>query len=376
MQKILILETNLDGHRLEFLHHLYTKATEDSNLFFYFAIPDWFEDVDKNLVWGSASNIIICKLQKNLIDSIENTNYIKSGINRLRLVYQLCRKYNIDRIVFISLMHYLPFLFFFNYKKVKISGIIYSLFIYEKEKIGKAKYQIKSLMFKLISTRGNLNKMFVLNDKKGAEILNKKYATNKFLYLPDPVPNIDMQSIRNIRYNYGIDDSKLVFLHFGALTERKGTIDILQAISLLEREDLENKVFIFAGKVYNDIKEKFYNLIKKLDNKAKIIVFDEFVEYQKLYNLCYSCDFILLPYLSTNASSGVIGYAAFFNKQVIGPKSGIIGGLISKYNLGVSIQNITKENIAKAINQIEKKEIVTTYVDDHSSIVFSDILLS
>lgn len=376
MSKFLILETNLDGHRLEFLHHIYNKAVSDPGQLYYFAIPHYFEDVEKNLNWDKTPNIIFIRLTNKQIAFIEKTNFINSGIHRLKLIYQLCRKYHIDRVILISLMHYLPFLFLFNYKEAKISGIVYSLFLYEKSTTGKLKYKLKNLLFTLITTKDNFDKIFILNDHNGTELLNKKYNSNKYLYLPDPIPDINMRSIKSIRADYGINDNQMVYLHFGALTKRKGTLDILQAIDILERKQIENKVFIFAGKVYDDIKEEFYSLSRKLENKARIIILDEFVEYQTLYNLCYSCDFILLPYLSTNASSGVIGYAAFFKKQVMGPKDGIIGGLINNYNLGVTIPHITKENIANAIIQMKKKEMVTTYVEDHSSLVFSDILLS
>ena len=55
-----------------------------------------------------------------------------------------------------------------------------------------------------------------------------------------------------------IDQSKLVFLHMGDMRKRKGTIDILDSIPLINVELYDKLCFIFAGKISNEIKETFY----------------------------------------------------------------------------------------------------------------------
>ena len=62
------------------------------------------------------------------------------------------------------------------------------------------------------------------------------------------MPNIDISSVRSIREKLGIQDSGYVYLHFGGLTERKGTLEILKAIMITDEKTLSNKSFVFAGK--------------------------------------------------------------------------------------------------------------------------------
>lgn len=52
-----------------------------------------------------------------------------------------------------------------------------------------------------------------------------------------------------------------------------------------------------------------------------------------------------MPYHLTSLSSGVFGYAAVFNKPVIGPDNGLIGKLIQKYELGITTQFPLKPEI-------------------------------
>ena len=53
-----------------------------------------------------------------------------------------------------------------------------------------------------------------------------------------------------------------------------------------------------------------------------------------------------MPYQFTNLSSGVLGYAAVFDKPVIGPDGGLIGNLIKENNLGVTISDVSPLGIA------------------------------
>lgn len=171
--------------------------------------------------------------------------------------------------------------------------------------------------------------------------------------------------MRNIRSDFGITQNDILYLHFGGLNRRKGTLDIMEAIDLLSSEDLKSKVFIFAGKIDDNIKKEFYELKKKNEYKSKIIVFDEFCSYEFINNLCFSCDCILVPYHNTNQSSGVIGYAGYFKKPVIAPSKGLLGYLVREYNLGITLQEMDNQNLSKSI-LIPLPLINSTYSETHT----------
>lgn len=159
------------------------------------------------------------------------------------------------------------------------------------------------------------------------------------------------------------------------MAERKGTLDILSGILLLENEQLKDKTFVFAGKVQNSIREQFYSLMEPAKEKAHILVFDEFCSYRFLYDLCFTCDVIVIPYKDTNLSSGVIGYAALFEKPVIGPGSGLIGKIVKTNQMGITLENISDYAISKAFQE----NIVcgrNQYIESNKLNVFVDTIYS
>ena len=181
---------------------------------------------------------------------------------------------------------------------------------------------------------------------------------------------------KSIRHELHIPDENTVFLHFGSLERRKGSLEILRAIELIDAEKLSNCSFVFAGRVFDDMKTDFYALINSLQQKCQLILYDEYCSAELLADLCYSCDFILMPYQVTAQSSGMLGYAANFEKPVIGPSDGLVGKLIRKYHLGITIPTIKADSIAAVLLNCRPYLVKTDYMkkntrEDFCAQVFS-----
>lgn len=346
--KTLVFETCLTGHRLEYLHHIYMGACDRKDETFIFVVPKHFKDKKANLVWPENENIHFRFIPDNVATKVESEkNLIKSSYLHTRLLRKYANEEQTDHILLISLMNYMPWLAFLQLKSQSIRGIIYKIYLYN-EFLGVRKL-INKAIYNLFAHRRTMDKIFILNDAASANRLNEIYHTSNFQFLPDPVPSIDRKEVNNIRKDLSVKPSDNMYLHFGGLSERKGTLVILEAIATMSAEELRNKIFVFAGSVYDEIKDRFYALKDDLSKKSRIIVYDEFCPYSLLNNLCESCDAILIPYLSTSHSSGVIGYASFFNKPLIGPSRGLIGYLIKEYNMGMMLDDINSEKLKEAI---------------------------
>jgi len=346
--RILIFDYLVSGHHLEYLNHLYKKALQYQEKKFIFVLPLNFTEVKDKLSWPDAINITIhledfSKINKTsgLIKSFRLSQLLKSNI----------KKFKITHIFLISLMSFLPTLPFIMNSKVKISGIIYLIYLYRWKNEGSLPKLQDAFKYLLFTKMKSFHEIFILNDALSARYLNIKFKTNKFKYLPDPFIPIPEDKIKNIREKLNILPNKTVFLHFGGLSRRKGTIDILEALELLPTSQLDNLCFIFAGKVYDDISTEFYEKLNKQKERVQILCFDEFCEYTFLGSLCLSCDFILIPYKATAQSSGALGFAAQFNKPVIAPNDNLLGKLVRKFNLGFTIKNITPKSLSLFIKE-------------------------
>ena len=369
----LIFDISLSGHHLEYISYIWKWAIEKKDDKFIFAVPgkEWNESqFNKN--WIETDNIEIFPLDIEQIKKIKEGNKIIQSYKQSRLVAKIAKKVNADEVIMITLASVIPFLPFFLPKTTKVSGIIYQIFLYGPKK--GMKYVVDYLRYFIMAKNRNVKSVFILNDLLSANNLNEKFKTDRFKCLPDPVPSLPEKPLTCLRERLGIESDSKVFLHFGAMDKRKGTLDILKAILCLDETD--GVAFIFAGKINEKIKSEFDSLYKEIKEKGiKIIVMDEFCSYDTLHKLCYSSDCILMPYRLTNLSSGVIGYASLHRIPVIGPSEGLIGRLIKENKLGKTIRRITPTVISNEIKNFKPYSIGNKYaiknnIDSFLSLIF------
>lgn len=350
---ILIYEMNINGHRLEYLHHLYMLAMDMPENHFYFVLPEVYLEKKRMFVWPDSSNISIELRPHEDIQPNGRQTFLslyKSQRVNASILRHYIKKYRIDRIFDLSAIRYFPFLPIFLTKGVKIDGIQYSLFPWAEKnflirKLDYAKY----FLYKFYSCFENI---YTLNDAKSADKLNKFFHTTKFKFLPDPFVPIEYDLNKDYRKKHGISNEKIVFAHFGGLQSRKGTMVIMESLKLLTEEEREKYVFVFAGRVYDEIKHDFYEAYEALKSSVNIIIKDGFCDYEYLASLCAGCNAILIPYLVTNQSSGIIGYASQFGKPVIAPSGGIIGRIVSEYEMGMMLPTIDKFALVDAYQKV------------------------
>ena len=343
--RTLIFDSSVTGHHLEYLHHYYMEAIGHTDEEYVIMVPNDFIKVKKEYEWPYSSNISFVYIPEEDEKLLKETNFYKLGWNTSKILQRAVRKIKPDRVLLTMLMQFIPFIIFLLPRNVRVRGIMYKIYLYEVHRMGKLRLAAERLRFWLAARSSKIEQIFVLNDEDSARTFNTLYSTSKFRSLPDPVPSVDFSKVKSVREELGVSPVEKLYLHFGGLDGRKGTIDILKSIIASKKGELKDSCFVFAGRINKNTLNDFYDLLSVAKEKTRILVFDQFCSYDFLWNLCYSCDVILMPYHLTSLSSGILGYAAVFNKPVIGPDNGLIGNLIKKYELGISTQFPLKPEI-------------------------------
>lgn len=375
MKTVIIWDDNVSGHHLEYIHHIYDAAICKS-AHFVFVLPIEFKERKSMMKWKNGKNITFDYMNEEELANL-NGNYFLSSYKRSRCIRKYVLKYNADELFLITLCLPYPFLPFVLPRSCNVSGIIYQIYFYkwrEMPFVEKAKYVLETLsMAKSKSTKHPL----VLNDPSATNYFNRLFSVSKYLNVVDPIMPLGDVKFEN-REKYGLGDKDVVFFHFGAMDIRKGTLELLKAITLLKKEQVQNRVFIFAGKVSKNINKDFYNLVNQArENGARILVYDEFCEFSFLNELCSISDYLVIPYRNTELSSGVIGYAAQFGKRLIGPAEGVIGKLIKKNKDSISISQLTPEKISCQISFVQRYTSTPNkaYLDKNSVSAFQKTVM-
>lgn len=369
----IIFESDIRGHVLEYLHNIYMYAihSEDN---FVFLLPRSFEEFKSNLHWPESENVSFHFITETEAEMCNHPNVLKSALERSRCIRKYAKELKADNVFLIFLIRTMPFLPFYLPRKTKASGIIYSIPLY---KSGQSRGQnIKDkVIYRLFARKKNIRNIFMLNDPRSAAHYNEKYGTDKFLHLTDPIPEIDMSQVKNMREELEIPTENTIYLQFGSIDSRKNSLNILRALTLMTPEELKGKTVIFMGRMNSYIKEDFNKLVAELSDKVQIIVNEGFVPYDYLNSMCYTADVILTIYNNVEMSSGSIGYAAYFGKTVVGPSAGLLGNLIKDNNLGITIDNVTPENIKQTL-LANVRPLENNYKVTHTVKVFCETILT
>mgnify|MGYP003292681960 CR=1 FL=1 len=356
MHKILVFCPSVAGHRLEYLHHLYNGALCFNSKTYIFMVTTDFYTVKNKFLWTDAPNVGIVDIPSTIIQKFKG-NILSSSYNKCKYLGQAVDKYKPDQVIVLDMIEYVPFLPFFVSSKANVSGIIYRIFLYEYNKEPLIKKVLDKFKYWWMNYFGVYDKVFILNDKSSSEKLNKMFNSSKFRYLPDPVVPIENLEEFNIRQQYSIPKETYVLLHPGGMLPYKGTIDILRGLCLLTEEARKDITVIFAGRVTESIKNEFDILCEEVKKKVQIIVEEGFLPYERLGALIKQSDWLLIPYKTKSQSSGIVGHAAYFEKPVIAVKGGLIGNIVSQYNLGILIEESTPECIYKAILDLNSRPV-------------------
>ena len=372
--RALYFDKDITGHHLEYIHHLYMGMAEQKDMQYTFIIPEDFQQERDKYHWPKADNIAFDFLSKEELDAAAGGNLLLSAWKNAKLVRKRVKAHQPDAVFLIDLMPFLPFILFFLPSKVKVSGIIYRIYLYtwkQKNWLGKAK---SAIVFWLLAHAKATDRFFILNDTPATVYLNRLYKTTCFVSLPDPFNSIDYEP-KNIKEELGIENDTRIFLHFGGLAKRKGTLTLLEAIKEIPLKEREKMALVFAGKVYPDIHDAFYPMVDELSKTIHINVFDYFCSNELIADLCYTTDFILVPYESKAQSSGAVSYAAYYSKPVIGPSKGLLGKIIRRNRLGIALKSITPQTLAKAMEEAIPYRVETNYKDKIRKELFVEKIL-
>lgn len=371
----LIFDVSVSGHHLEYLHHYYMGALSRKEEKYIVMVPKEFLIVQDKYTWPKADHITFEYFRPEEEVLLKEQNFYKLGWNVSKILNKTVRNKDVDKVLLTMLMQFIPFIIFLLPRKVRVRGIMYKIYLYEEKNMSFFRLLAERIRFWLAAHSDIIEKIFVLNDKDSAQRLNSIYKTDKFHFLPDPVPEIDIEKVHDVRKELNIPVNDKIYLHFGSLDYRKGTIDILKVIASANRNEMQGRTFIFAGKIKRSLRNDFYSLLHKAQAKANILVFDEFCSYEFLKNLCYSCDIILMPYYLTNLSSGILGYAVVFRKPVIAPKKGLIGQLVSQFKMGTIIDvPLNKASLLNSPDSYDEKRLAL-YAEENRVEAFISLIL-
>ncbi|MGJ8673010.1 hypothetical protein [Rubritalea sp.] len=375
---MLIFETGIRGHRLEYINHVYHGFYDRESLSeLKIVVPTDFNLSLGGLSWPRSEECTFYYLSEE-----EQANAQLAGwrgiLQRRRILKKYVAKANDREVFLVFLVTYIPSIILML-GSARFSGVVYNIYT---RSCGNGLSVLKGfLLFLLMRLHPSVDRIFLLNDQESCAAFNAKFDSRKFCYLADPFIPVSVDGGGDYELSRNMEVTTV--LHFGGLCHRKGTMEVLKLAALLAAEGEGPRYrFIFAGKVYEDIKEEFYAHVEALSGQIDVQVIDRFCEYSYLGHLCEISDVLALPYKNVGQSSGLLGFAAQFNRPVMGPEEGLLGTLIREYELGYTLPEIDADGMRTLLLENEEgikqwpEKSPSPYLQTHRPADFQNAILN
>ena len=143
-----------------------------------------------------------------------------------------------------------------------------------------------------------------------------------------------------------------LLLVYGSLTKRKGIIQLIKAIA--HPDSPKDLKVIIAGKIKEDIKSFFTSpIIKKMIEEKRIFLRLYFHNDEDEYRVFKATDYVWLGYIGGSyGSSGVLYQALHAGATIVSMEDGLIGKIVKKYKLGVTVNPACLNSVLQGLNRI------------------------
>jgi glycosyltransferase involved in cell wall biosynthesis len=155
---------------------------------------------------------------------------------------------------------------------------------------------------------------------------------------------------KEARKKLGIDYEKDILLFFGMLRKDKGIEYLLEAVSLLKKEEFK---LVVAGSLFDYDENDIGSLIKKFEIEDKVILRLGYVDDKDVLLFFFSSDAVVFPYLKiyTGGSGPLLKEAAIYKKPVIASDVSEMGRLVQKHKMGLIVDPENAHDLAEKIRE-------------------------
>jgi colanic acid biosynthesis glycosyl transferase WcaI len=361
---VLIFEPEAEGHSSEWLRHLirYAQATSAGPVVWIVVAPSLYKALGRELRRVGGDRIRLLPLTQVEFRLCRNRSLSVSSFARWWIALRYASRVNACAIHFLALdLLSLPLALHLPLGRRSVSGILFRpsthyrfLGPYEPSWREKLRDLRKAILYRVMLSNPSLSTVLSL-DPYFPRYARRKYANGrKIRAVDDPVDGANDGGHGGARLAALVPPRRTVFLLFGYLTERKGTLKLLDALGVLSSDVAARSAFMLVGNVDPSIDGAVRDRLARLqatDSQLFCHLEDRWVATEELETLVRRADVILAPYQRFVGSSGVMLWAARLGKPILTQDYGVLNSLATDYGLGITADCTKPFLIAAAISR-------------------------
>ena len=231
----------------------------------------------------------------------------------------------------------------------------YKFFSYQPASYSDIKARWEKIALNLVLSNTKIKYLFTI-DPFVVQYLKQEQKNLKLIHLPDPVQvhEYSQNKLSQVKASMNIDSGRKLFLLFGALTERKGIYQLLDAIQFLPEAICRKIAIALIGEASKDNQNLIESRIAELCSHYPIQIYRKykFLPEEDVQAYFEVSDFVLALYQRHVGMSGILNLAAAKQKPVLSSDYGLMGELVKQYHLGLTVDSTDPRVIALGIEKI------------------------
>lgn len=365
---LLVLEPDGDGHAEEWLQHLLLHLGKQSEVErIWLAVPpDLHDRLTDQLPVHLRHRIGLLALTPAELRMCTHRRLVISGMARWWVMRRYLTRTGAEIGYFLSLDHLsLPLGLGLGAGRRRLSGILFrpsvhyhALGDYRPDFGEKLRDWRKATLYRGMLRNPAVESVLTL-DPFFADYAVVHYPQgDKVSVVSDPAFPIAGVAANDDLLPVAVPQDRIMLLLFGALTERKGVLNLLDSMKMISPAVAARIAVVIAGKVASEIRRDLSLRQARLRREQPDLwlhVEDRWLNSPEITALVRRCDIVLAPYQRFVGSSGVLLWAARAGKPLLTQDYGLLGRLVRDHHLGLTVDATDPRKLADGISDMVRR---------------------
>jgi glycosyltransferase involved in cell wall biosynthesis len=363
--RILLFDTITDGHHPDYLIHVIGFYSGKKDVELYVSTGESFKSQfdarqkAEDNPWGD--NVTFLPIPTNKLNSIHSKPIYLRSIIEWNLLVETAQSINANQVLLMYFDYYQLGILIGKKAPCPVSAIYFRPNFTEND--NGIYLQIKKWMLSKVLKSGQIQNLFCLVHALVPYMKGQKTQT-QIIPICDPIKQFQISKPEIVEFinKYKIPTDKKIFLNFGYLDDRKGMEVFIDACSILSKEALAKICLLLAGPVpeyYEKIIEEKLAQVPELE----VIRCYGYLPAREV-QICFELsDVVLILYQDFLNMSSVLIRAAMANKPTFATQTGMIGELVSRNKVGVTVDATSVSEVRNELNAMIQNGI--SYSEDN-----------
>lgn len=336
--------------------------------------------------WIDGENPRIGLIETSFIETHQGGlwSLIRTDLTHGRALAEIASRLRPDRLILMYFDHFQASLAFdlrFSHY-MRIAGIYFRpsfhypyMFGTRRSRRERSRDGLKRMLLRLACRNRHLDSVFSL-DPFLPSYPGISSMRARFIPLAEPTPILNLENTAAS----GIKTISLV----GSLARRKGVVEFLEAVSLLPDELTRDLQIVLAGPIADDLLAPVQDWVDVLNAKGiSIEITDRILNDSEVESIIAQSHLVVLPYQRHIGMSNPLVRSAKYAKPVLGPEFGLLGALIDRHGLGMTVDTANPQAIMRGLATFLdpgigfpfEPEAARTFAGDNTATAFADTIL-